>query len=60
MNRKLAGKIALITAGSRGIGAAIARALAEEGADATVAFFASQGAAFITGASIDVDGGHNA
>jgi NAD(P)-dependent dehydrogenase (short-subunit alcohol dehydrogenase family) len=83
MNRKLAGKAALVTGGSRGIGAAIARALAEEGADgafaevqkagtalgrygrpeeigATVAFLASHGVAFITGASIDVDGGYNA
>jgi NAD(P)-dependent dehydrogenase (short-subunit alcohol dehydrogenase family) len=35
---KLAGKVALVTGGSRGIGAAIARALADEGADVAVAY----------------------
>jgi 3-oxoacyl-[acyl-carrier protein] reductase len=41
MNRKLAGKAALVTGGSRGIGAAIARALAEEGADVALSYVAS-------------------
>jgi 3-oxoacyl-[acyl-carrier protein] reductase len=33
MTKKLSGKVALITGGSRGIGAASARALADEGAN---------------------------
>ena len=33
MAKQLAGKVALVTGGSRGIGAASARALADEGAD---------------------------
>jgi enoyl-[acyl-carrier-protein] reductase (NADH) len=41
-------------------GTALGRYGRPEEIAATVAFLASQGAAFITGASIDVDGGYNA
>ena len=41
MGKKLAGKVALVTGGSRGMGAAIARALAEDGADVAISYAAS-------------------
>jgi NAD(P)-dependent dehydrogenase (short-subunit alcohol dehydrogenase family) len=41
MTKSLAGKVALVTGGSRGIGAASARALADEGADVAISYVAS-------------------
>ncbi len=38
MSRKLEGKIALVTGGSRGIGAAIAKRLAEDGAKIAITY----------------------
>jgi 3-oxoacyl-[acyl-carrier protein] reductase len=40
-SRTLSGKVALVTGGSRGIGAAIAKALADEGADVALSYASS-------------------
>ena len=41
MTNTLSGKVALVTGGSRGIGAATARALADEGADVAISYVSS-------------------
>jgi len=40
-DKKLAGKVAIVTGGSRGLGAATARALADEGADVAISYVTS-------------------
>ena len=45
MQHDLAGKVALVTGGSRGIGAAVARALAGAGADVAITYLQSRQAA---------------
>src|SRR4051812_47880762 len=41
LSGKLSGKVALVTGGSRGIGAASARALADQGANVAISYVAS-------------------
>ncbi|MCI0650300.1 MAG: SDR family NAD(P)-dependent oxidoreductase, partial [Planctomycetes bacterium] len=51
MNRKLGGKRALVTGGSRGIGAAIVKRLAREGADVALTYVSKPDAASETAKS---------
>ncbi|MGO4431041.1 SDR family NAD(P)-dependent oxidoreductase, partial [Streptomyces sp. MCAF7] len=54
---KLSGQIALVTGGSRGIGAAICRRLAAEGASVAVNYRSSEGEAKEVVRSIEEAGG---
>ncbi|MCK6548139.1 3-oxoacyl-[acyl-carrier-protein] reductase [Myxococcota bacterium] len=53
----LTGKIALVTGGSRGIGRAVAIALAREGCDVTISYTSNEEAAQATVAAIEAAGG---
>jgi len=60
MSKRLEGKVALVTGGSRGIGAAIARRLAREGADVAVSYAASAQKAAALVREIEAGGGRAA
>jgi len=54
--KKLVGKVALVTGGSRGLGAEIARALADEGADVAISYAVSEQKAQAVTRGIEIKG----